>query len=542
MSSRAACAGVRESGTTNEMGDQPESSLDHVNDQVVENISTMVGEVSTGPLSSVNDESHPQSDSQISNLGIKDESVTQTSIITDTSEQLQVKDNIDTGELCDYKSQGSPRCKLLADQCEPLVEDMEITVSSKMESLGFREGSLESQVNPNFVAGNDAVSAQSHVPLQDEEQLTSEDSDDSSSSEDSSSDSDSDSSSSSSTSSSSGPLASVLGEEDDGDDKNTVPVKTQGEILIEELPVVEDVVVVLPEDAEIQPIGVVSRIIDKLVIIEALKDTPPLNEDSIIFNRERQSAGKVFEIFGPVFQPYYVLRFNSVEHITEKGLKLHDTVFFAPLLKDFTDYVFTEQLKMNKGSDASWKNDQEPPPEALDFSDDEKEKAAKQKKKKPQGKRQRWPEQHEDDDNSSAHSKQQTETRRGGGGGGGYRGSGFKHQPPGGFHNQCFSHCNPTMMTWAPHRHVPPHNNRMVVENRPVIGPPPFPGHFQPHLPYMPPFPYPPVHGHMPMPWLKIQTGEVAMWFCLASLTPRLMSFGDNMIISASVLFSNSDD
>lgn len=35
-----------------------------------------------------------------------------------------------------------------------------------------------------------------------------------------------------------------------------------------------------------------------------------------------------------------------------------------------------------KGSDASWKNNNEPPPEFLDFSDDEAEKRAKKKRKK----------------------------------------------------------------------------------------------------------------------------------------------------------------
>ena len=33
-----------------------------------------------------------------------------------------------------------------------------------------------------------------------------------------------------------------------------------------------------------------------------------------------------------------------------------------------------------KGSDASWKNDEEPPAELVDYSDDEKEREAKNKK------------------------------------------------------------------------------------------------------------------------------------------------------------------
>lgn len=50
-------------------------------------------------------------------------------------------------------------------------------------------------------------------------------------------------------------------------------------------------------------------------------------------------------MFGPVVQPFYVLRFNSDKDVTEKGLTPKATVYFAPGVKDFTDYIFTERLK-----------------------------------------------------------------------------------------------------------------------------------------------------------------------------------------------------
>ncbi|KFV82485.1 H/ACA ribonucleoprotein complex non-core subunit NAF1, partial [Struthio camelus australis] len=151
-----------------------------------------------------------------------------------------------------------------------------------------------------------------------------------------------------------------------------------------ELPPVEDLSVILPNEVELKLFGTVSSIIGQLVIIESLRGLPPVNEDSIIFKEDRQAAGKIFEIFGPVLHPFYVLRFNSSEHIKAKGINVQDSMYFAPSVEDFTQYVFAEKLTQEKGSDASWKNDQEPPPEALDFSDDEKEREAKQKKKKPQ--------------------------------------------------------------------------------------------------------------------------------------------------------------
>eukprot|EP00063_Salmo_salar_P062599 XP_014037434.1 PREDICTED: H/ACA ribonucleoprotein complex non-core subunit NAF1 isoform X2 [Salmo salar] len=183
----------------------------------------------------------------------------------------------------------------------------------------------------------------------------------------SSSDSDSDSSSSGVT------LAVVLGQADDEDDddegfsrtRKPCSIKTLDETLPEELPAVEELTVVLPEEAEILPLGSVTSIIQQLVIIQSFKDTPPLKDDSVIFNSDRLAVGKVFEVFGPVSSPFYVLRFNSESDVTERGVKLKDSMFYAPSLTDYTLYILTEQLRRLKGSDASWKNDQEPPPEVI---------------------------------------------------------------------------------------------------------------------------------------------------------------------------------
>ncbi|XP_045568356.1 H/ACA ribonucleoprotein complex non-core subunit NAF1 [Salmo salar] len=128
----------------------------------------------------------------------------------------------------------------------------------------------------------------------------------------SSSDSDSDSSSSGVT------LAVVLGQADDEDDddegfsrtRKPCSIKTLDETLPEELPAVEELTVVLPEEAEILPLGSVTSIIQQLVIIQSFKDTPPLKDDSVIFNSDRLAVGKVFEVFGPVSSPFYV--FGSV--------------------------------------------------------------------------------------------------------------------------------------------------------------------------------------------------------------------------------------
>uniref|UniRef100_A0A8D0GHN5 H/ACA ribonucleoprotein complex subunit n=1 Tax=Sphenodon punctatus TaxID=8508 RepID=A0A8D0GHN5_SPHPU len=204
------------------------------------------------------------------------------------------------------------------------------------------------------------------------------------------SDSDTDSSSSSVTSSSScSPSIVSDGEADQQNEKDNKPylIKTKDELMLEELPPVEELTITLPEDVELKPLGIVSSIVEQLVIIESLKGLPPVNEESIIFKEDRHAAGKIFEIFGPVLHPFYVLRFNSPGQIEAKGIKIQDTVYFSPSVEDFTQYIFTENLKQDKGSDASWMNDQEPPTEALDFSEDEKESEANPKKKKTQNQR-----------------------------------------------------------------------------------------------------------------------------------------------------------
>ncbi|NWW96129.1 NAF1 protein, partial [Rhynochetos jubatus] len=242
--------------------------------------------------------------------------------------------------------------------------------------------------------------------------------------------SDTDSDSSSTTSSSSCSPSTVSDEDDHPNEKGnrSYCVRTKNELPVDELPPVEDLSIILPDDIELKLFGTVSSIIEQLVIIESLRGLPPVNEESIIFKEDRQAAGKIFEIFGPVLHPFYVLRFNSSEHIKAKGINVQDSMYFAPSVEDFTQYIFAEKLKQEKGSDASWKNDQEPPPEALDFSDDEKEREAKQKKKKPQnqGRKKLQSETNASSENKGRHQSMQQPSSSYSRG---YRGRGFSRDP-----------------------------------------------------------------------------------------------------------------
>ncbi|XP_062861309.1 H/ACA ribonucleoprotein complex non-core subunit NAF1 isoform X2 [Trichomycterus rosablanca] len=319
------------------------------------------------------------------------------------------------------------------------------------------------------------------------------------------SDSDSSSSTSSSSSSSSSPVVSVVndldrGEDDDGNapgKRPPAPVKTQDE----DLPAVENLTISLPEETEMESIGIISGIIDQLVIVESKKDSPPINDESVLFNKNRLSIGKVFEVFGPVCQPYYVLRFNSQEEIEQKDLKIRDPVFFAPKIKDFTGYIFVEQIKQMKGSDASWKNDQEPPPEALDFSDDEKERLSKQKQKQQKRSQKQNLEDSDSDTESSSRPppSQKPPRRKPRQNWNSQRGRPAHHNPHPGFYTNCQvnPHFRPDYMIPPPAPFQPPFQGHSYSPY--LRAPAPHMGHWHPG-PYPGPMFYPPPPPPPPPP------------------------------------------
>lgn len=89
--------------------------------------------------------------------------------------------------------------------------------------------------------------------------------------------------------------------------------------------------------------------------------------------------GQVFDVIGPVAVPIYCIRFNKHDDIAAKGIAVGDKVFFAPQT-EYANFVILSQI-MSKGSDASWKNDIEPPDNLVDHSDDELERRIKRQTK-----------------------------------------------------------------------------------------------------------------------------------------------------------------
>ncbi|XP_050401360.1 H/ACA ribonucleoprotein complex non-core subunit NAF1 [Patella vulgata] len=158
-------------------------------------------------------------------------------------------------------------------------------------------------------------------------------------------------------------------------------VRTKGEMLPEDLPPIGDLKITIPEDEKLLMLGKVSSVVGLLVVIQSSPNTPALNEESVLFYENRNVFGKVFEIFGPVACPFYSVRFNNSADIKNQNIEVGDQVYCAPNLEELTQYIFIDQLKQMKGSDASWKDNNEPPPKHLDYSDDELERRTKSKKR-----------------------------------------------------------------------------------------------------------------------------------------------------------------
>ncbi|TWW59665.1 H/ACA ribonucleoprotein complex non-core subunit NAF1 [Takifugu flavidus] len=309
--------------------------------------------------------------------------------------------------------------------------------------------------------------------------------------DDGSSEDDESDSSSSSSSSLCGPAS---GPEDDEGFSQPAPIKSRDEVLLEELPLVEELSLSLPEDVELQPVGTVSSIIQQLVVVQSLKDAPPLTDDSILFRSDRVALAKVFEVFGPVSSPLYILRFNSADQILSKGLMEGLTVYYAPSVKEYTKYILVQELKLLKGSDASWKNDHEPPLEALDYSDDEKEQEAKRKLKNSRKKKDSSNK--DNPDHFTQNTLQQFNSRPQ------TAGRGFRHPNP---RNELFRHLPPppppppAMYHPLSYPYPPPPSLHFPPSNFPLYPPPPssfsgapWPSNPVPYFDLPPPPPPPP--------------------------------------------------
>uniref|UniRef100_A0ACD5Z2U8 Uncharacterized protein n=1 Tax=Avena sativa TaxID=4498 RepID=A0ACD5Z2U8_AVESA len=138
---------------------------------------------------------------------------------------------------------------------------------------------------------------------------------------------------------------------------------------VEVLPPVPKIKIQLEPHHKTLPVGTISAIMGERVIVEGSVQHNPLNEGSILWITEsRTPLGIVEELFGPVKNPYYLVRYNSAEEVPA-GISAGTAVSFVI---EFADHILNVKELYTKGYDESGGNaeDQTDDPE---FSDDEKE-------------------------------------------------------------------------------------------------------------------------------------------------------------------------
>eukprot|EP01039_Chlorochromonas_danica_P007587 gene7588-8387_t len=134
-----------------------------------------------------------------------------------------------------------------------------------------------------------------------------------------------------------------------------------------------------------QAIGTVLSYIDheKTMLIKAYITYAPLKEGSLLCSEEGAVLGAVQEVFGPVTEPFYIVRFpkDSVTTAITTLFTPNTTVYTAKEHASFLTASDVQALKTIKGSDASNAFDEEPGEDEVEYSDDEEEQAAKKAKK-----------------------------------------------------------------------------------------------------------------------------------------------------------------
>ncbi|XP_058128807.1 H/ACA ribonucleoprotein complex non-core subunit NAF1-like [Anopheles ziemanni] len=173
----------------------------------------------------------------------------------------------------------------------------------------------------------------------------------------------------------------VSSDDDDEDLQNQAPIRTKGEILVDELPPIEELTITVPE-TECKPIGLIDSIVAQIVLVQSIPGVELLNLETVLFlDRGKRPLGKIFDVIGQVNCPIYCVLFNTNQEVVSKNITVGMQVYCAPRT-EHTSFIILSELMRYKGSDASWMNDNEPPPHMVEYSDDEAEKTAKRNRKK----------------------------------------------------------------------------------------------------------------------------------------------------------------
>ncbi|KAL9008771.1 MAG: hypothetical protein Q9173_006139 [Seirophora scorigena] len=122
----------------------------------------------------------------------------------------------------------------------------------------------------------------------------------------------------------------------------------------------------------IAELGSVEQVVENSILIKAKMsgERQALEVGSLLCLEDRSVIGVIAETLGQIQQPYYSVRFTNSAAIVEAGIAKGTTIFNV---EQHSHYVFTQNIKAFKGSDASNIHDEEVGDDELEFSDDEAE-------------------------------------------------------------------------------------------------------------------------------------------------------------------------
>ncbi|EMR09401.1 hypothetical protein PNEG_02346 [Pneumocystis murina B123] len=147
--------------------------------------------------------------------------------------------------------------------------------------------------------------------------------------------------------------------------------KTKNEILYKNIEI-KKLDVIITDNIPIEYLGEISQIVDNIVVIKSFvfDEYKVLDEETLLVLEDRSILGLIFEVFGRVSQPLYSVRLDAREKIDKEKISIGKKVY---LVVEYSKYIFTKELKANKGSDASNIHDEEIDENEQEFSDDEEE-------------------------------------------------------------------------------------------------------------------------------------------------------------------------
>ncbi|EKM61596.1 uncharacterized protein PHACADRAFT_248285 [Phanerochaete carnosa HHB-10118-sp] len=169
-------------------------------------------------------------------------------------------------------------------------------------------------------------------------------------------------------------------EEDGGAVVSPDQVRTKNEAS--EIQIVVPEVDHIEEHENIEKVGEISSIVDKVVIVKGLPQQVQgrvsdraLDSDTLLVFEDRIVLGYIWETFGPTSQPFYRVQFNNAYPPDAEKVQIGREIFHVPARSKFISVSYLKQ--MFKGSDASNAHDEEPVDDELEFSDDEAEREYK---------------------------------------------------------------------------------------------------------------------------------------------------------------------